>query len=71
MFKTTGQRLKETREEKNISISELAAAAEVSEAVILSLENDEASPTIDEITSIAFSLGISVNNLMTGLNDPE
>lgn len=66
-----GDRVKELREQMNISQNKLAKLAGISQAAISILESGKKSPTVDTLGRIAQALGCAVSDL-TGEDDlPE
>ena len=66
LFRNIAKQLKKAIEEKDISISELAKKADVSDATLSRILSGEANPSFDKIVRIAKSLEISLDKL-TGL----
>lgn len=71
MKNTIGQRLKFVRLENNMTITELAKAASMPESELKSIENDSIIPDINTLARLALILNVSVNKLVSGINDPE
>lgn len=63
-----GDRVKELREQMNISQNKLAKLAGISQAAISILESGKKSPTVDTLGRIAQALGCAVSDL-TGEDD--
>lgn len=56
-------KLKEIREEKNISIRKLALMSNVSKSQISDIENDKSIPTIQVLCQLAVALKVDANEL--------
>lgn len=63
-----GERLKELRQEKNISTRELALAIGVSNSIISKWEKGQRTPTIDNLYSVAVFFGVS-SDFLIGLSE--
>jgi transcriptional regulator with XRE-family HTH domain len=61
---TFGKKLKECREEKDLSQNELAKAIGVHHSIIGKYERDEVKPTIDVVKNIAAALDTTVGYLL-------
>jgi len=59
-----GKRIKEMREYRNMSQSELAASMNVSKSTISDYENGEIKPSLDNFIKIACCLKCSANELL-------
>ena len=66
-----GQKVKEFRERKGISQSELARRAGVSQAGLSALENETKSPTLQTVELIAHALDVQVASLLDEKIDVE
>lgn len=62
------ERLKELRQEKNISTRTLASAIGVSNSIISKWEKGQRTPSIDNLYSLAVYFGVSADFLI-GLSD--
>lgn len=62
------ERLKELRQEKNISTRTLASAIGVSNSIISKWEKGQRTPTIDNLYNLAVFFGVSADFLI-GLSD--
>lgn len=62
------ERLKELRQEKNLSTRALAQAIGVSNSVISKWEKGQRTPTIDNLYNLAVFFGVSADYLI-GLSD--
>lgn len=61
-----GDNIKKIRKEKGISINKLSKLSKISLGYLSDLENNNAkNPTMDKLNSIATSLDISVNDLLS------
>lgn len=56
--------LKRARKRKEFTQEQLAAAAKVSKATIVDMENGSANPTLGTIRSVADALGVKVETLV-------
>jgi len=59
-----GRKIKELREEREWSLSELAKLASVSRSYLYRIEIGKSSPTEDKLRSIANALGVTLSNLL-------
>ena len=71
MGKTLGEKLKEARENKNLSITELAKEVEVSEGAIRSYERNDADPAFFTLCCIATALDVSLDYLAGFTKEPK
>lgn len=55
-----GNRVRQLRRQKNMSLSELARCADLSKGMISQIENNKANPSVDSIRAIAFALDVPV-----------
>jgi transcriptional regulator with XRE-family HTH domain len=62
-MKTLGQRVRELRDEKDLSLRELSAAAKVSRAFLSDIELDRYSPKNDILRAIAKALDTTFEDL--------
>ena len=58
MIRPVARNIKRLREEKNISLSALAATAEISKSTLFTLERGNGNPSIDTLWSIAQALSV-------------
>lgn len=58
-----GAKVKQIREKRGMSISELARRANVSRAYLYLIESDKTNPTLQIVSRIATALEVSVNEL--------
>ena len=68
MSKIFGERLRELRNEQNLSAKKLGDILKVSDATIIRWENDKMNPTIDDLYNIANYFKVSADYLI-GLED--
>ena len=70
---TISARIKELREENNITQSELAKVFEVSKSIISKWENGKSTPTTFYLDMISYYFGVSISYLLgiTNLRDPD
>lgn len=66
-----GMRLRRYRQEKKLTLRELATATGLSIGFLSKIENGTGNPSIDNIQKICFALGITVNDLVTEKNSSE
>lgn len=74
MVKDTGKRIQQLREEKNLSMSELAKAVNVSRSLISQVEKGDAYPSLLTLEKIANALGVSLSKFFqveSNSNDEE
>lgn len=64
-MKTLGQTIRERREEKDLSVRELAKKADISPAFLSDVELGRRHPSEDTLTKIAQILGLPVADLRT------
>ncbi len=57
-----GEKLREARNQQNLSLRELAAKAEVSASLLSQIENGKANPSVRSLHSIAEALSMSVDH---------
>lgn len=62
-----GNRIKEQRTERNLSIRALAAKAGIHHSYLRQIESGERNPTLLTVLSIAEALGIDAGGLLAGL----
>ena len=67
---TMGERLMVYRKRTGLSKKELAERAGVSVSTVSKYENDIPNPDHDILSKFALILGVSVNKLMFGFDDP-
>jgi transcriptional regulator with XRE-family HTH domain len=58
-----GERIKQIRKEKGVSLRGLAAAAEISVAYLSNIEEESSSPTIDVLERIAQALEVTITEI--------
>lgn len=63
---SVGERLKELRDSKNMSLRELANVLEISNSVISAYETGKSSPTVNVIAKYIEHFGIDANWLVIG-----
>jgi transcriptional regulator with XRE-family HTH domain len=66
-----GQRIEEARRTRGLSQAELADRAGLTRATVNRIEHGKVSPTIDSIQRIASVLGVSMDELFSGLTPPK
>ena len=71
MGKTLGEKLKEARKNKGLTIAELAKRADISESAVRSYENDDADPTFFATCCMATVLGVSLDYLAGFTKEPK
>lgn len=64
---TLGQRLRAAREARGLSQVSTAAAARISQGYLSQLEQDEREPTLSIAARLAAALGLSLDELATGV----
>ncbi len=64
MTKTIGEKLKKSRNDKGISLRELAAKVELSASFLSQIEQGKASPSIENLKKIANALDVKVSYLV-------
>lgn len=67
---TLGKRLREARESKGLTQKELAELLGISAATLSKYENDTQAPSADTLGNMSVILGISMNKLTMGFDDP-
>ena len=67
---TFGQRLKQIRKSRGLSLNQMATMLETSKQILSRYEREERTPRIDQVTKYAEKLGVSVDYLL-GDNDAE
>lgn len=67
---TIGQRIKELREKKGMSLAALAEATGLKKSGLSAYENDKYEPSAKATISLSEALGISTDFLLTGKNPP-
>jgi transcriptional regulator with XRE-family HTH domain len=74
LVKDIGKRIQQLREEKNLSMSELAKAVNVSRSLISQVEKGDAYPSLLTLEKIANALGVSLSKFFqveSNSNDEE
>ena len=67
-----GERLMVYRKRAGLTKTELAEAANISVTTLSKYENDEVlSPNIDTLYLLSTALGVSINKLILGIEDPK
>ncbi|WP_181346814.1 helix-turn-helix domain-containing protein [Thalassobacillus sp. CUG 92003] len=67
-----GDRIKQIRKDKNLSLSELADRAGVAKSYLSSIErNLQSNPSVQFLEKISAELGVSINYLLHGAQDEE
>lgn len=67
-----GVRIKNLREQKNFSITELAELANVSKSYLSNIERDlNKNPSIQFLMKVTRPLGVSIEYLLTGIDQEE
>ena len=70
-FFTLGERLMVYRKRAGLTKTQLAQMAGISVSTLSKYENDQAeNPNIDILYNLAFTLDISINKLIVGVEDP-
>lgn len=64
--KVLGRRVREERQKAGLSLSQLAAAAGVTKAYLVRLENQAANPSVEIVGQIAEALDLTVADLVGG-----
>ena len=59
-----GQRIKEIRKSKSITIQKLSQFTDLSVGYLSNLERNQASPTLSNLQRICVALGISIRDLL-------
>ena len=67
---TIGDNIKKLREQKGLSQKELAGMIEVNPAQYGRVENSKVEPTLKTLLKIADALGVSLDDLVKGKDDP-
>lgn len=67
---TIGQRVKELREKKGMSLAALAEATGLKKSGLSAYENDKYEPSAKATISLSEALGITTDFLLTGKNPP-
>ena len=71
-FFSLGERLIIYRKRAGLTKKQLAKEAGISVAMLSKYENDQVeNPNIDVIYNLAFSLDVSINKLIIGVEDPK
>ena len=70
MTRTLGQRISGLRAEYGLSLEEVAKAAGISEQLLQDIEHDRVECSLEIAVKLALLFDVSVNMLVTGLNDP-
>ena len=71
-FFTLGERLMVYRKRAGLTKTQLAQMAGISVSTLSKYENDQAeNPNIDILYNLAFTLDISINKLIVGVEDPR
>ncbi|MCO6450772.1 MAG: helix-turn-helix transcriptional regulator [Caldilineales bacterium] len=65
-----GQRIKELRKEQNLTLAEVAAAANLSSSHLSQIERSKTSPSLMTVASIAEALSVNIRELFTDVSDP-
>ena len=60
-----GQRIKEIRKSKSITIQKLSQFTDLSVGYLSNLERNQASPTLNNLQRICVALGISIRDLLS------
>lgn len=71
MNKTLGSRIADLRREKGYKQDELAEKLGVSPQAVSKYENDLSCPDISVLPTLAKELGVTVDELLTGVREPE
>ena len=69
--KTVGERLRQLREERRISVRKLAELTEFSASFISQVENGQASPSIGSLERIASAVGVTLGEFFATSPDGE
>lgn len=71
-FFSLGERLMVYRKRAGLTKKQLAEEAGISVAMLSKYENDQVeNPNIDVLYNLAFSLDVSINKLIIGVEDPK
>lgn len=68
-MKTIGERIRETRKEKNFSQTELAKKIDVSSQVMYAIEKNISNPTPEHLIKLSRCLEKTIDYLLTGKED--
>lgn len=71
MNKTLGSRIADLRREKGYKQDELAEKLGVSPQAVSKYENDLSCPDISVLPTLATELGVTIDELLTGVREPE
>ena len=71
IFMNIGKKIKRLRQEKNLTQDELAARCELSKGFISQLERDLTSPNLSTLSDILESLGISLKEFFSDVEDEK
>ena len=63
MGKNLGNRIRSIREERNLSITDLAARSSISRGYLYLVESGKSNPTEEKLSAIAQALGVLVSDL--------
>jgi transcriptional regulator with XRE-family HTH domain len=66
---TIGQRLREKRREKKLTLKQLAETTELSLTYLSDIERDRARPSMKTLARVAQGLEVSVTDLMRGVDE--
>lgn len=67
--KQLGARIRYLRQQKNMTIEELALEAEINRNYLCDLERGTRNPTVVVLNKIATALGIALSELFEGIKD--
>ena len=67
--KQLGARIRYLRQQKNMTIEELALEAEINRNYLCDLERGTRNPTFNVLNKIATALGIALSELFEGIKD--
>ena len=69
MLETIGKKINQLREEKNITVEELAQAAKIEIPQLQKIEAGETNPSLSTLIKIARRLGVRVGTILDGSED--
>ncbi len=67
--KQLGARIRYLRQQKNMTIEDLALEAEINRNYLCDLERGTRNPTVNVLNKIATALGIALSELFEGIKD--
>jgi len=66
-----GKRIRETREQRRMSVAQLARESEVTTTAVWNWEHSQIAPRFNTLAKVAACLGVSEEFLRTGVTDRE